>query len=390
METARDSVAFVVNDVPEAASRTRYRHAEAICDAFDATVVCGGGVPAEIERQAETTYTYSDSRLAPLPFVFPIWLLYRAVRLDADTVVVSPHGLYVLATYLGALTSSCFVVDLWDDLSLAVASYDGRAGLGNRIKALYHRLLYRCASACLRRADLVILSMYPGILDKYDLESVPVLALTNGVDPELLDRPAVDTDDEQVRVVYLGRANAKRGIDSVIRTVATTAPTAHVDVVGTTDVAVEEIASQLDNVTLHGAKPHREALWLVERADIGLCVFDTSVENYRYSYPVKAFEYAALGKAIVASDTPGIRALLTPDESAVLVDLSSEEDLQRAVETLVDDLEYRQRLGHTARDEIAQYIWPAVLERYTDGIEAVSASGSLASSPIGDAAHGDG
>lgn len=370
MGSRRESVLFVVNNIPEQEGRTRYQHAASLCESFETTILCAGDVPAPLKRNANEVHMYPNSFWSAFALMFPLWILFWTVRVRARVTVVAPHSLYVLVTYVGArVSSSRHVIDFWDDLSLPVASYRRRKGLANRLKTAYHRTLYWAAQPCLRRTDLLILSIHPGLVKKYDLSSVPLLELTNGYNPCLLSVKVDSTEDNSVRFIYLGQANAKRGIDAVIRTVASAVPEAYIDIVGQTDTPVELVAEQHDNVFLHGERPYREALELVAHADVGLCVLDTTVENYRYSYPIKIFEYAALGKAIVVSDTHGIRSLLTAGESALLVDHNSEDQLRDAVTTIATNEEFRRTLGQNARDEILEYSWPNVLEQYTAVIQ---------------------
>lgn len=373
MGTESDSVLFVGNEVPDQAGTTRYQHAFALCESFETTVLCGGDVPPSVREIAADVRTFPASVWPALPLLFPLWLLYWTLRTSASVTVVSPHGLYVLLTFLGTrLSTSRLVVDFWDDLTLPVASYAERDGMMTGLKERYHRALVRVARRCLARIDLLVLSIHPGVVEKYDLESVPVLELTNGYNPTVSDIEQPDCEDDEVRFVYLGRANAKRGIDQLVRIVAEAVPAHCLDVVGPTDPAVELVAAEFDNVTLHGERPHEEALRLAARGDVGLCILDTSVENYRYSYPIKLFEYAALGTTVLASDTPATRSVLTDGESAVLVDGRSQLAIRDAVTTLATNADRRQQLGRNARNAVREYEWPEILDRYTEAVEELA------------------
>lgn len=374
MAIHRGGVLYIVNTVPLRRGTTRYQHANALCGSFETTILSRGPVPDEVGDEARGVYRFQASILSRLPVLFPLWLLYWVVRLRTAAVVVGPHSIALLSAYVGTrLSSSSFVVDLWDDLTLPIASYEGRDGLPSRLREWYHRVLYHLAARVLPRVDLLILSIHPGIVEKYDLSSVPVLELTNGYLPALSEHPAPQ-DDGQTRIVYLGRANAKRGIDAVIRTVATDLPGCHLDVVGPADEAVTRVAAEFDSVTLYGERPQDEAIDLVARADIGLCILDTTVENYRYSYPIKLFEYAALGKAIVASDTPAVRSVLTPGESVRVV--GQAESIGDAVTSIVDDKSLVRRLGEQARTDVRPYTWPTILEEYIVAIDDVVEDGA--------------
>jgi glycosyltransferase involved in cell wall biosynthesis len=370
MGTQSDQVTFVVNVVPSRRGTTRHQHARRLCESFETTIVSRGPVPDEIRDDAVAVRQFRESLLSGIPVLFPFWLWYWIVRLRASAVVVGPYSLSILIAYAATrLTSSSLVVDLWDDLTLPIASYDGRPGLSNRFKEWYHRVLFRGAAHVLPTADLLVLSIHPGIVEKYDLASTPVVKLTNGYLPSVSDLQTTPEDDDSTRFVYLGRANSKRGIDTVIRTVADTLPESRLDIVGPTDEAVERAAAEFESVTLYGERPYDEALDIVARADVCLCILDTTVENYRYSYPIKLFEYAALGKAIIASDTLAIRTILTSDQSVCLVDDTAA--VRDAITRFASDESLRRRLGEQARSDVRSYAWPNILDRYEDAIRDV-------------------
>lgn len=373
MGEQKESVIFVANNIPNTEGRAKYQHAVALSKAFETTVLSRREVPSQIRRTAYSVRTYPESALSSVPFGFPVWLTFWSFWIRAELVVTNPGGFYVIITFVTSrLSNKKCVVDYWDDLTFPAASYEQQSGIHSRLMYLYHRLSARLAAACLARIDLLILSIHPGVINKYELETVRVIELTNGYRPELLTHERQTNTDGQTTFIYLGKANAKRGIDEVIRTVAGANNGEPLDIVGPTDTAVERAAAEYDNVTLHGEKPYAEALNIVSRADIGLCVLDTTVENYQYSFPIKLFEYAALGKAIIASDTPAIRSVLTDGESAALVEGDAE--LTAAVNRLTTDSRYRQRLGEKAYKQIQPYSWSEILDQYTDEIRDVMKS----------------
>lgn len=373
MSTERESVLFVVNDIPDQEGTTRFQHATALCETFETIVLCGGDVPESIREISDGVRTFPESAFPAIPLLFPLWLFYWTVRIPTSVTVVSPHSLYLLTTVFGTqFSSSRHVVDFWDDLTLPVASYNDRDGTVSRLKELYHRVLLTLARRSLSQSDLLVLSIHPGIVDKYDLRSVPIIELTNGYSPALLDIEAPEKDDEVTQFVYLGRANAKRGIDQLVRTVAEAIPSHHLHIVGPTDSAVKRTASGFENVTIHGERPHSEAIRLVARADVGLCILDTTVENYQYSYPIKLFEYAALGVTILASDTPAVRSIFTDGESAILVDDRSQSAIREAITHLATDAEFRRQLKANAKEAVEGHEWPKILERYTEAITEIA------------------
>ena len=71
--------------------------------------------------------------------------------------------------------------------------------------------------------------------------------------------------------------------------------------------------------------------------------------------PVALLEAMACGKACVATNIPGSRDLILPDESGLLVPPSDPAALAAALQRLIDAPELRQRLGHNARARVEQH-----------------------------------
>lgn len=87
---------------------------------------------------------------------------------------------------------------------------------------------------------------------------------------------------------------------------------------------------------------------------------------------MKMFEYMAAGKAIVSSDLPVLREVLTHERNALLVPPDDVDAWATAVKRLIDDPELRRRLGETARaDLLAHYTWEARAKKVLAGLDGI-------------------
>jgi glycosyltransferase involved in cell wall biosynthesis len=73
-----------------------------------------------------------------------------------------------------------------------------------------------------------------------------------------------------------------------------------------------------------------------------------------YASPLKMLEYLALGKAIVAPNTPNIRELLNDNQNALLFDENDEKSFSGCITRLLESEDLRKRLGRSAADTIKQ------------------------------------
>jgi glycosyltransferase involved in cell wall biosynthesis len=84
-----------------------------------------------------------------------------------------------------------------------------------------------------------------------------------------------------------------------------------------------------------------------------------STISERYTSPLKLFDYLAAGRAIVASDLPAIREVLTAEYNALLVEPGRADLLAAALSRLDADPALRLRLSRQAFDDAARYGWDA-------------------------------
>jgi glycosyltransferase involved in cell wall biosynthesis len=87
--------------------------------------------------------------------------------------------------------------------------------------------------------------------------------------------------------------------------------------------------------------------------------------------PLKVLESMADGVAVVASDLPAVRELVTHDHDGWLVPADRPAELARALRLLVEYPEQRERLGRQARHTVeARLTWERSLRRLRDEVYA--------------------
>jgi glycosyltransferase involved in cell wall biosynthesis len=101
---------------------------------------------------------------------------------------------------------------------------------------------------------------------------------------------------------------------------------------------------------------------------------------FRYE-PLKVFEYMAMGKPVVTSDTENLSRLFTNGEQALLATCGSAPALASALQRLLADPDLRLRMGEAARTLVEQrYSWNAHVDHLRSVMDEVRA-GSRASNP---------
>ena len=169
---------------------------------------------------------------------------------------------------------------------------------------------------------------------------------------------------------YAGHLYAWKGVDVLLRALAQVPAVCGLVVGGheaEPDLArVRALAQDLgiaDRVTFTGLVEPSQVAEHLARARVLVLPNPASAISTKYTSPLKLFEYMAAGRAIVASDLPSIREVLTHEESALLVEPGDPKALAGAIERLILDEALAARLSQTAYARSSEYTWARRAER---------------------------
>lgn len=175
-------------------------------------------------------------------------------------------------------------------------------------------------------------------------------ALPAGPDPRGEPRPAGTT----LRCLYAGSLDPLKGLPTLLAA-AEALPEVEFLLLG--HCGSELTSNRVPaNVRLSGAVPPMAVMAELGAADV-LLLPHAAAAAARYLSPLKLFEYLAAGRAIVASDLPAFREILTHDENALLVPPDDPGALAQAIALLGRDPALRARLASAARVLAAQHTW---------------------------------
>jgi glycosyltransferase involved in cell wall biosynthesis len=192
--------------------------------------------------------------------------------------------------------------------------------------------------------------------------------------------------DGTVRLVYAGALTPTYELDVLLEAVAAIGRTRpevamHLDVFGRGDAA-ERLVDQAarlgleDRVTFHGRIPIDDVPAAVARADIG--VAPTRRDPFTdVSLSTKVFEFAAMGKPVVASRLPMVERTFPPN-SVATYDPGNPESMAAAILSFVDDGDGREAAVARSAEVVQSSAW----ER--ESIGYIALVGRLAGEARGD------
>jgi glycosyltransferase involved in cell wall biosynthesis len=197
------------------------------------------------------------------------------------------------------------------------------------------------------------------------------------VAPDAVDERRLDEviDKEQARssvgispsgpvAVYAGHLFAWKGIDTIIASAESLPEVTFLLVGGMAGdrrrlrSRVEEMG--LSNVRIEGHVAPGEVARYMSVADV-LLLPNSSREpiSARHTSPLKAFEYMAAGRPVVASDLPSIREIFDNEVDAILVTPDEPAALARGIRRLMEDPALGERLAAAAREKVRRFTWTA-------------------------------
>jgi glycosyltransferase involved in cell wall biosynthesis len=204
-----------------------------------------------------------------------------------------------------------------------------------------------------------------------------VVIAPNGVDLERFDSlPDPSAARRQLglheapTVMCTGHLYAGRGADLFLALAKSLPEVQFVWVGGRAeDVKAWKGRAESDNVTFTGFVPNRELPLYQAAADILLMPYSRSImgssgsaDSAAVASPMKMFEYMAAGRAILSSDLPVIREVLS-ERNAVFCRPEEVGDWRLEIEELLNDDGRRHDLGNQARQDVQGYTWIARAQR---------------------------
>jgi len=195
--------------------------------------------------------------------------------------------------------------------------------------------------------------------------ATPAVVAPDGVDLEQAQAPVSVPSRTTPWLLYLGSLHPWKGVDTLIRALPHVKQAAELHIVGGNDQRIAELRNLAEalnvaaRVVFHGPVEPGKRFEYVHQADICLLPLTDTGLGGRYTSPLKLFEYMAAGKAIVVSDLPSMRQVLTPEQEALLAPAGHPEAFAQTIERLLRDKALQRRLGDAAKSRAQAFSWRA-------------------------------
>ncbi|WP_257155975.1 glycosyltransferase [Streptomyces sp. Ru87] len=193
------------------------------------------------------------------------------------------------------------------------------------------------------------------LLPEHGLGRTP-LAVSCGLDLARFAQPAAERTDERLRVLFVGRLDAEKNVQDILRALprlpAGLPVTAEIVGDGSRRGELEDLARALgvaDRVTFHGLVADQEVLDAYARCDV-FCMPGTAELQ-----SLVTMEAMAAGKPVVAADAMALPHLVHPGRNGLLYPPGDIPALAAALASVLGDAGMRTRMGQAARGIVARH-----------------------------------
>ena len=247
--------------------------------------------------------------------------------------------------------------------------------------AMFEAYEHTVAPALIRAADRVCVlspdhaASVPYLRRAGERDPAKLVVMPNGVDSELFspgsgaevrERLGIPAEAAVAAfVATLDRAHHFKRLDLAIDALARLDdPGVHLIVAGGGELlegfrAGAAEAGLADRVHFLGAVPHPELPAVLRAADLFLLTTEPPE-----SFGIVVIEAMACGLPAIASDYPGVRAVVDPGETGLLVERGNPDAVAAALGELVGDPERRRAMGERGRRKaLDEWSWPRLVER---------------------------
>jgi len=277
-----------------------------------------------------------------------------------------------IAFGVGRLLGIPFVVEVnGSEEELAI---QGRPATQSRWKRWLRRQMYRRAARIIAMTE----PLAAEVRERYGLPLDRVTVVPNGVDPDRFS--PIDPEEARRRlglsagpwILFVGNLALWQGVDGLIRAmpkILERHPAAKVVIVGGGDLRIflEDLARDLglrESITFLGPIPYEKVPLHVGASTVGVVTSTRRMNERIGRSPLKAYEYLACARPVVASDVPGVAELVRTAGAGLVVPPDDPGALADAIARLLANPEEARAMGERGRRFVAsECSWARTAER---------------------------
>ncbi len=280
--------------------------------------------------------------------LYLIWYVakYRK-KYNFKAIIIEPSSLNIVGLIFKVLFNINWIIDIWD-----IPFRDLRKSYLSRLKRRIQILLFR---PLFKLADLYIVSIIPDFqLKELNLQTSKIRAYKNAIFLDDNNNQRQNLGYYDIFTIIIQRSEFHKGFGLELMLDAFKIILKKIDaqlvVIGEVKQDVQISLNKFkpkNKIVQTGFLPHQEYIEITLKSHVCVIPFPNTID-LEQTYPIKAIEFMALGKAIVTSNLEGLRRLI--DGAGVLINQITPENLANAIIDLHDHPEKRRALEMKAKE----------------------------------------
>ncbi len=373
----RMKIAYLCNYIRRFKSTTQYQRARFLSKKHDLYLFLDRNedVPENIESDVTIFRSRFDSRSTISGLFHKIWRILMVLRLKDELGIEAVYTLFSPHMILEGFTLKLFgfdwIDDVWDHPILFLESYSDNP---------FFKSLYSFSKLLLKRADLVILAIEPESMRDFALDEDKTLEVTNGVDPSLYEGYQDLKGFDEFAIFFVGHLRKQR-VELLLDS-ASELKDKDVDfryhIVGPIhddrwlNKKIDELDLE-DRVKIYGEKDHEETLRIMAKSDICILPFN-KLKSTDCIYPIKLFEYLALGKPVIVTGLKGVRRIIEDGKNGLILEENSPKRIAEKIIELGEKPNFVEKLSRNAKSTAEEFRWSKINEKIEKNIRKLEES----------------
>jgi len=203
---------------------------------------------------------------------------------------------------------------------------------------------------------------------------VNVEKFTSNIGKRSKARQILDIDEKAFVVGYFGRLSVQKNVKSLVLAVADLVSSMKIENILLLIIGVGEEERSLKALAKRlGTEKHIRFTGYVENLPIAIQAMDVFVlPSFLEGYPTVVLEAKAAGKAIIASNIPGIPEIIENGKTGLLVSPSEIGEIKEAIFTLYKDPRLTRELSHNALNDAPRHDENKIFQQLLQTYESLS------------------
>lgn len=323
-----------------------------------------------------TSYSYPLSGILGLlvlnVFMMPYWI--RLGIKEEPSLIYTYRNVFLPPVVLKLLVGSQLVCDF----QVHPVDQPKEFNKDTLFNRMFVSLSWIAHAFLIQFSDVVITLSKPlaqSLSDNFNVSEEQIYVVPLGVDTNMFD-PSIKNSAGGLKIAYMGSIKRHRGVESILSGLDQLPKESQeqitVELFGPApEDYIAEIESTTDNkaysLLYHGLIPHESVPDQVGSCDCAVSPLPPH-EGFEVSSPAKIYEYLALGMPIIATKITPHERLLEHNHDSLLVAPNSPDEMAAAIEKLLTDETFRQKLGQNARSKSIRNDWEDRIEMILDAV----------------------